>query len=170
MGPHAMLQTETPGKNLSVRLLGAGSSEVVLYLHTSRAPSQSEWSEAMSLLEGGVRRNRMQNLRGLVITDGGGPDADMRAQLKELYDRERLAMPTAVIAANVLVRSIVGAISWFSPSIRSFSVRSLDQALGFLDLPATAKPRILETARSMQQALPLVACLKLIENAQSEPA
>ncbi len=165
-----MLQTESSGKNLSVKLLSVGSSDLVLYLHTSRAPNRPEWSEAMSFLEGAARRNRMQNLRGLVITDGGGPDADMRAQLKELYEREHLAMPTAVVSVSVLVRSIVGAISWFSPSIRSFSFRSLDQALGFLDLPVTAKPRILETARSMQQALPLVTCLKLIENAQAELA
>jgi hypothetical protein len=77
-------------------------------------------------------------------------------------------MPTAVVAANVLVRSIVGAISWFSPSIRSFSFRSFDAALGFLEIATSAKPRILEAARSMQQTLPLVTCLRLIENAQSE--
>lgn len=163
-----MLQTESPSKSLSVRIVNAGASEVVLYLHTNRAPSQPEWSEAMSQLDGAVRRHGMQNLRSVVITDGGGPDADMRAQLKALYDRERLPMPTAVIAASALVRSIVGAISWFSPSIKSFSFRGFDEALRFLDIPASAKPRILAEARSMQQALPLITCLKLIENAQSE--
>lgn len=165
-----MLQTHSSSRNLSVRLLSAGSTEVVLYMHTSRAPNPSEWADAMSILAGAARRNGIQHLRGLVITDGGGPDADMRAQLKELYDRERLAMPTAVVAASVLVRSIVGAISWFSPSIRSFSFRGFDEALTFLELPVSAKPRILETARAMQQGLPLITCLKLIENAQAELA
>jgi hypothetical protein len=163
-----MLQTESLGRNLSVRLVSIGTSEVLLYLHTSRAPSQPEWTEAMALLAGGIRRAGMKNLRGLVITDGGGPDTDMRARLKELYDREHLAMPTAVVAASALVRSVVGAISWFSPSIKSFSVRDLDAALRFLDVPARAKPRLLGEARSLQQALPLVTCLRLVENAESE--
>ncbi|HEY3498011.1 MAG TPA: hypothetical protein VGK73_25105 [Polyangiaceae bacterium] len=153
-----------------MRLVGTGAGEVVLYIHTHHAPNRAEWADAMGLLAGAVRRGGMQNLRSLVITDGGGPDAEMRAQLKQLYERERLAMPTAVVAGSVLVRSIVGAISWFSPSIKSFSFRALDEALRFLELPASAKPRILEAARSMQQTLPLVTCLRLIENAQSELA
>jgi hypothetical protein len=163
-----MLQTQSGVRTLNVRLVSTGASDVLLYLHTSRTPSQEEWSGAMALLAGGVQKHGMHKLRALVITDGGGPDADMRAQLKGMYDRERLPLPTAVIAANGLVRSVVGAISWFSPSIKSFSFRGFDDALRFLQVPLSGKPRILFETRSMQQTLPLVTCLKLIENAQAE--
>lgn len=165
-----MLQNESHNRTLGVRVVSTGASELVLFLHTNRTPTPAEWADAMALLGGAMRKSGPQSLRSLVITDGGGPDADMRAQLKELYERQRFAMPTAVLAASVLVRGIVGAISWFSPSIRSFSPRGLGAALGFLEVPSSAQARILDAARAMQDTLPLVACLKLVENAQSELA
>jgi len=166
-GPPTMLQTESVNRSLSVNLVNTGVSDVLLFLHTNRAPSEAEWTDAMALLTSAFRTSKPQSLRSLVITDGGGPDADMRAQLKALYERERFAMPTAVLAGSVLVRGIVGAISWFSPSIRSFSPLSLDAALRALEVAPSARTRLLEAARSMQRSLPLVTCLKMIESAQS---
>jgi hypothetical protein len=163
-----MLQCESPHRTLSVSLVSTGTGELVLFLHTSRAPTPAEWTDAMELLAGAIRRSGPQRLRSLVITDGGGPDADMRAELKALYERQRFAMPTAVVAASVMVRSIVGAIGWFSPNIRSFSPRGLEAALRFLEVPSSARVRILGEARAMQKTLPLVACLRLVETAQAE--
>ncbi len=60
-------------RNLAVRLVNVGQSDVVFLLHTDRAPSPTEWSEAIALGNDYAARGDVRRLRVLSITDGGGP-------------------------------------------------------------------------------------------------
>ncbi|HEX6275088.1 MAG TPA: hypothetical protein VFZ53_18745 [Polyangiaceae bacterium] len=148
---------------MSARLLNLGAQDVLLNLHTSHAPARAEWDQSMGQAKQYARQQDLRNLRILVVTDGGGPDAVMRAEVAEFYKANRVLVKTAVITASLISRSIVAAIGLVNPHVKAFSPGHVRTALTHLDLPPTHASRIVRELDDMQRDLPSVACLTVLK-------
>jgi hypothetical protein len=150
-----------------VRQVGAGDRDVVMFLHTSRSPSRAEWDEFMALLARAAIKGDLQRLRGLIVSDGGGPDATMRGHLQEFFKKQNHALRCAVMMTNVISRGIVAAVSLFNPNLKPFSPRHFPDALAYLGLPRTTEPRLLREFTEMERELGPNSCLSLITSASA---
>ena len=149
-------------KHMTVKQVGMGERDVLLFLHDSRTPHRDEWDQSMADLNEYARTRDLKNLRCLVITDGGGPDTAMRGELMEFYKAQHHYLKTAVITNSLVSRGIVAAVSWFNPYIKAFSPRHFGDALDHLELARSAAPRILREAQNMERELSPNVCLALI--------
>ncbi len=178
-GGHRRLGREVPKrmssrmpkpKTMNVKIVATGACDVMLFLHTDRAPTPDEWHQVMTCASDYARRGNIRRLRGLVISDGGGPDMEMRNEIKQVYEEHDFALPTAVLTSNLVVRGLVAAISWFNPSIRVFSPNRLPAALSYLGVSSSALRPLQAAAHTLQAELPPVACLRLMDGALTEVA
>ena len=154
-------------KTMIVRQVGAGQNDVLMFLHSSRAPEPDEWSEMMAGIARYATAGDFRRLRVLVITDGGGPDTAMRGELQAFYKSRNHSLKTAVVTTSVLSRGIVAAVSWFNPHIKAFSPRSFSDALAHLDLPRSTLPRLLREFSEMERELSPNSCLSLVNGASA---
>lgn len=103
---------------------------LVLLVHSKSAPADDEWRRYVD--EFRSRQHALEDLRVLVITDGGGPDAKQRGWLNEVVGGRN--MPTAVVSAASIPRVMVKALSFFNPRIRAFAPHELSEALAYLGI------------------------------------
>ena len=104
-------------------------------VHNALAPSDEEWNRYLELCRGSMPDALAApfNMSGLVFTDGGGPTTPQRAALLDVMRDARIR--SSVITTSALVRGIVTALSWFSPSsIRAFAPRDWRNAQKHLAL------------------------------------
>ncbi len=148
--------------NLSARLVNVREADVVCLLHTDRAPSRAEWSEAIALANDYAIRGDVRRLRVLAITDGGGPDHEMREEAVRFYRTHHFIPKVAVLLTSVFARGITAAVSLFNPNVRAFSPRQFTEALTHLELPLSSRPRLLKEAADMERLLGPNGCLSLI--------
>lgn len=114
-----------------------GTLKVVLSLHRKDAPSDQAWIEyiesfvaALAEVQGDARR-----IRGLAISDGGGPTAKQRDQLNAFMRHSTEGRGTvAIVTSDSIVRGIVKALSWFNPMARAFAPDELSRAIDYLGL------------------------------------
>jgi hypothetical protein len=110
---------------------------IVVSLHRKQAPTSEEWleyiqvlSETMVVLQGDGSR-----IRGLSISDGGGPSAKQREQVNDFMRRSTGGRGTiSIVTADPIVRGIVRALSWFNPQARGFAPDQLSAAIDYLGL------------------------------------
>jgi hypothetical protein len=114
--------------------------DTMLWLCNANPPRDSEWHGYVAAIKGAVAESTgKQELRFLVLTDGGGPNATQRSASTEndLVKNTR----TALVTGSLLARGIATAYSWFDVRIRAFSPTDISRALEFLELkPPTALP------------------------------
>lgn len=154
------------GKNMISRRLGLGEREVLLFLHTPLPPSRDEWGAMMGDLLSYAEKNEARRIVTLVVSDGGGPDVSMRAEMLDYFKRYHLHMKTSVVTVSRFVRGIVSAVSWFNPQIRAFTPSQLLPALTHLGMSAGAKPRLLQELAEMERELVPNACFQAIKDAE----
>src|SRR4051794_24896155 len=112
--------------NLVVRTFG----NLLICVHNENTPTDADWGVYLSEL---VRsRANWARLRILVITNGGGPDANQRKRLAEVLKGE--VIPAAVVSESIKMRFIVSMVALLNPQIRTFPRSELDGAFASLKL------------------------------------
>jgi hypothetical protein len=77
-------------------------------------------------------RARWDEMRILVITDGGGPDRLQRNRLEAVLDGKSIRV--AVVSDSAKVRFIASAIALLNREHRGFAVKELPKAFEYLSL------------------------------------
>jgi len=107
-------------------------------------------------------RGNARRLRILAVSDGAGPNPEMRAEITEFTKRyERIK--SAVITVSPIVRGIVTAVSWFNPDIKAFAPKEFLAALQHLGVGQGAASSFVTELRSMAKELPPLSCLSMID-------
>jgi hypothetical protein len=109
-------------------------------------PSDAEWNDYLNDLAG--LSERIEQVRTLVITRGGGPNTQQRGQLKDTLGKR--VTNTAVVTDAFMSQTIVRAISWFNPSISVFSTGKISKAFKYLGISKSKSRQLLEQIRQMQ--------------------
>jgi hypothetical protein len=118
----------------------------VVVVHGDAPPSDEDWDGYVSfLMEAIVGR------RGLVITEGAGPNGRQRERLVALP--QVTASPFAVVTSSAVARGIVTALSWLGQSVKAFSPAKIDDALHHLEVPPDLRPWMLKQIASMRSEL-----------------
>jgi hypothetical protein len=93
-------------------------------------PSDESWNEVLKLMT--ADGTPMDQLKCLVVTDGGGPSPEQRKRLERTMSGKTL--PTAVVSDSVKVRFIVSTVTLFTAQIKTFRRAELEQAFTFLNV------------------------------------
>ena len=103
---------------------------LVVLKHGHGAPSTQEWEQYLHAL--GPLAHRLEQIRILVLTDGGRPQGVQQAQMNALV-RERTVL-TAVVSSSMAVRFVIAMLTLVNPGIRGFAASHLSQAFEYLGL------------------------------------
>lgn len=117
-------------------------------------PSDQEWDrwlEAAWTLE-----RRVENIRLLVVTEGGHPT---KPQIERLRAANKSNPPTAIVSPSLALRFLGSALTFVNPTIRCFSPAELEQALGHLGVGPIEGKQVEPTLERLRQQLarPLTA-------------
>jgi hypothetical protein len=118
----------------------------VVVVHGDAPPSDEDWDGYVDFL-----REAIVGRRGLVITDGAGPNGRQREQLVALP--QVTAAPFAVVTPSAVARGIVTALGWLGQSIKAFSPARIDDALQHLEVPPELRPWMLKQIASLRTEL-----------------
>lgn len=120
---------------MSFAVVPCGEYHVTLWLHTDRDPPPDEWALALQRVATLKQRlGGISNLRALVLTDGGAPNALQRGELNDILEGTAKSAVVSNVLSHRLKRGIATAISWLNPNFRAFPPDQFDQALAHLDL------------------------------------
>jgi hypothetical protein len=112
-------------KTMSLKVIG----NQLITVHGTEQVTEQEGRECLDVLKG----MDVRKIRALVFTRGGAPAPAQRKALADAY-RGR-AVPTAILSDVRFIRGVATAMSWFNPSLRSFSAEAIEDALKYLDVP-----------------------------------
>jgi hypothetical protein len=135
-----------------------GTLQVVISLHRHDAPSPEEWYEYLQALEVAMvaLKGDTRGIRGLSISDGGGPSAKQREELNEFMRQFTGGRGTvAIVTANPIVRGIIKALSWFNPQARGFAPDELTKAVDYLGLTPDQRAEFEFTLNEALLAFPI---------------
>ena len=115
--------------------------ELYVALHPSVDPAGEDWLAMLDDL-----KRELPSVRGVfVYTMGGGPNADQRRRLAEVYAANPGVSLLAVVTPSAAVKAIVTAINWFvRHAFKMFSPEHLDDAFGHLRASSTEQAAIRE--------------------------
>ncbi len=122
---------------------------LVILVHTRSSPSAGEWTAYCD----DTQRWRRSVESYLVVSDGGGPNASQRAELREAVEAETTSARTAVVTVSPIARGIVTAIGWFNPGIRAFSTVRLHDALDYLRVTDSERGGVLAELARLRERL-----------------
>lgn len=113
--------------------------DITVVVHTKHPPNDDEWEAYLT--SHAPFFDRGMGWRFAIFTDGGAPTAVQRMKMNEMVAdwmrRNPDCIRSAIITKSAFVRGVVTAIGWFRPIARAFSPDNLDQALAYLDVPAS---------------------------------
>ncbi|MEY2937243.1 MAG: hypothetical protein RL033_7992 [Pseudomonadota bacterium] len=151
------------------RMIQVGHLHVGLWMHSERDPSAEEWTASCRAFRK-LRESCGEStgtLRSLIVSDGGGPNSQQRAQF--FREAQITQYPTAVITNaldNPIKRGIATAISWTNPRFRAFDPERWWQAFQHVGL-ADKIARVWSELAELQAQLPPNQTFQLIASAQS---
>jgi hypothetical protein len=125
--------------NFLVRRIG----DLILIVQNTETPSRQEWEGFLRLLS--EMKAQLSKCKILIMTEGGGPDADQRKRLQMTL--ERTPVRVAVVSDNLKVRFVASTIALFHRQHRAFGKLELPQAYEHLGMT-------LEDRRIAQDAIP----------------
>ncbi|HET9931274.1 MAG TPA: hypothetical protein VFQ35_11325 [Polyangiaceae bacterium] len=96
-------------------------------VHTPKNPSNLEWQ---GLLRDRALHGRDSNERTLIVSYGGGPDADQRKLLSREMDGR--AAPTVIMTKSAMVRAIASALLFFNRQMKVVGIDERELAYQFL--------------------------------------
>jgi hypothetical protein len=137
-----------------------GTLQVVISLHRQDAPKAEEWYEYMQALAIAMvaLKGDKSGIRGLSISDGGGPNAKQRDQINEFMRQFTGGRGTiSIVTANPIVRGIIKALSWFNPQARGFAPDELDEAIDYLGLTPDQRSEFEFTLNEALIAFPILS-------------
>jgi hypothetical protein len=149
----------------SVRCIAHPHLLVVLWLHSSVDPPDSQWDPAVErLIE--VRRASKATLRDtrqLVISDGGAPNVGQRQRFFRDFSSglpSKVAVLTTALSDPVK-RGVATALSWLNPAVRFYEPPQFEEALAYLDL-TSSRAAIWGAYGELQQELKTVRSLQFM--------
>lgn len=142
------------------------SVRLVICLHSEVDPPAQEWERTLREL-GALMASApaTQQLRMLVVTGGGGPDARQRAQLREVWGDHAIKVALLVPGhGNPIKRGLVTALNWINPALAVFTPNNFPDALKYLDLQHEL-PNVWQELCALQGKLAPVRTLAMIAQA-----
>lgn len=130
-------------KTMVVRMFG----RLIVLRESAHPPLDAEWDEFLALLS--ANRSRLEELRILVLTDGGGPDRGQRNRLERTLDGKTVRV--AVVSDSAKVRFIASAIALLNRDHRGFGTKEIGEAYAYLGLN-TAEKAFVERSMSEMTA------------------
>jgi len=112
------------------------------------APSESEWTAYLQFLQ--VQLAIATTTRILVLAEEAPPTAVQRKKLNELTAQYAGAARIAVVTSSPFVRGAVTASSWFDKRYKAFAPQHLDDAMAWLEVPASHFQTVRSLAESLQ--------------------
>jgi len=103
---------------------------LIVLKHGSGAPSEEEWKRYLDAW--GPVAHRLEQIRILVLTDGGRPLRDQQTQLNTILGGR--SVRTAVVSSSMAVRFVISVFALMNPGIRGFASSHLAEALEYLGL------------------------------------
>lgn len=123
------------------------AGELIIGLQDGGPPTDEQWAPLMHDLKqvraGLVGRAQMY---GLVISDGGAPNAGQRAEFAKNLDGKPFRC--GVLSDSTLVRGAVTAMGWFNNEMKSFSPKDSKQWIAYIPLE---EPEILIARRAVAE-------------------
>jgi hypothetical protein len=144
-------------RDLVMKIVEHHGLVLALWLHTANDPPQPEWQDAINRLA--QRKEDISTWRSLVISDGGAPNSQQRAELAALHGKQPMKLGVITTSlANPVKRGIVTAITWFNPAMRAVGPEQSVTVLAHLDL-LDSFDMLSDHFLQMQAQLPRVATL-----------
>jgi hypothetical protein len=112
---------------------------LVLWLHTAVDPPQPDWDRAVQQLREYAKSKGVPSweLRNLVVSDGGAPNARQRRQLFDAAEgRPHMLAVVTTVLNNPIKRGVATALQWLNPSVRFYHPAAYAEALAYLGLEA----------------------------------
>lgn len=111
-------------------------AEYMVVLHSGNSPSDAEWAEMVAAF----RACDLKNLRIVVFTYGGAPNARQRAAINDIL--ADCAPRIAIMTPSTFARGVGTAMTWFNPHMRLFGPEQLTEVLSHLGSPEHDRPRL----------------------------
>jgi hypothetical protein len=125
-----------------------------------REPAPTDWNAYVEAIQAEERRGMpAAQMRTLVFSDGGGPNAAQRKVAREV--REEGGNPLAIVTDRWLARAVITAKRVVKPHCRAFAPGDMERALEFLGVPGFKLRHILRLAREVQLGLGIAAVRSL---------
>jgi hypothetical protein len=125
---------------------------LIVLKHGLLAPSVREWNGYLDAFR--PISHRLEQMRILVLTDGGRPQRQQQAQLNTIVGGR--TVQTAVVSSSMAVRFVISVFALLNPGIRGFASFHLDDAFDHLALKprerAAAASIVLRLSRSVAGA------------------
>jgi hypothetical protein len=102
-------------------------SNTIVGVHTTEPPTDRQWDEYVSTAKKLSAELGFDEMRALSITDGGAPSGEQRAIINDLLGGRSVLI--AIVSSSAMVRSVVTALSWFNPKIKTFAPSRVRDAL-----------------------------------------
>jgi hypothetical protein len=114
-----------------------GGLGVILSLHTSVNPTPESWLRYLDVLRAVLKEHRgnVDELRSLVISDGGAPNAAQRKQVMDVVHGKpnKIGVITNSLD-NPLKRGVATALTWLNPAFRAVLPARWSEIFAHLDL------------------------------------
>jgi len=125
----------------------ARSGRVLVVAHTHRAPSDTEWSRWMTRMSLGDYEHI------LVATSGGGPTAVQRKKTNQFWKGKEIPRFSLLTESRAVI-GIVSVFNWFLDNrLKAFHPTNTRGALDYLEVPASERDALLDTASRLRLAL-----------------
>lgn len=122
--------------------IAINAGQLIIILQDREAATDEQWSALMNDVKAAraaLVKDRGQVL-GLVISDGGAPNARQRSALAVTLDGQ--LMRAGVLSDSTLVRGAVTAMAWFNQGIRSFPPSEANKLFDYLGFSTHEIPLI----------------------------
>jgi hypothetical protein len=135
-------------RSMVFRILG----DVHIVVAGSEPPTNQDWDRYLEAVRAEEKKLAdFRNMRTLVFSDGGGPNAAQRKAVSEFLKGR--TTPVAIITGSTIMRGIVTALAWFNPETKAFAPDDVGSALAFLKIPAVQHEKIWVELRKLRVEL-----------------
>jgi hypothetical protein len=120
------------GKAFKPRQVTRKVGSLVILREGRSDPHDAEWDVTLGILA--EHRHEIDQIKVLVLSDGGGPTQAQRKRLERTLEGKPIRV--AVVSDSMKVRFICSSVALFTSNLSSFRVAELKEAYAWLDLTA----------------------------------
>jgi hypothetical protein len=112
-------------------------------------PTVADWNAYVHAVQIEERNglNITAQMRTLVFSDGGGPNAAQRKLAADVLNGR--STPVAIVTNSAIMRGVMTALRWFNPQASAFAPSELSDAMAFLQIPEHKQDTLLKIARDL---------------------
>jgi hypothetical protein len=151
-------------------LASATFGRVMIAVQNQQMPSDKEWDYYLTLVRSLQKQfnGDMKQVRGLVFSDGGVPNAAQRTRVREIIEGH--SIDTALVSDSVSIRIVSGILSVFTPGFKVFSPPDWRAGLNYIGVAEADRPALYSLLRSMSPQVGTCKSLKPLFDANIAPA